>query len=260
MLARSELKSRFGVALGISCALHVAAYFLIPPPQYPSLPRAAVSETILDFVTVEAESPPEPKPAEPSAAPEVIPVPQPQPVPAPVPPRQTVQPEKPVKQFRSKPPPRPRPPSTLPIAPKPMLASAILAPSTPAPMATDENTGDGSATITPVQAVSRFLAAQSSGSGNSTNIGFVPPSYCRCPAPAYPAEAKRNRQQGTVLLTLAVDERGLVKTVRVKDSSGVKSLDTAAVRAVKAWQFEPARRDGNPTAHEVEVPVRFALR
>ena len=104
------------------------------------------------------------------------------------------------------------------------------------------------------------LPATPTGSDTGADAGFVPPAYCRCQSPTYPAEAKRRRQEGTVLLRLRVGERGQVEFVSVKDSSGHASLDTAAVRAVKSWLFEPARKNGTPVGHEVEVPVRFALK
>jgi len=45
----------------------------------------------------------------------------------------------------------------------------------------------------------------------------------------------------------------------VQSSSGFASLDDAAVTAVKNWEFEPGRQDGEPVASRVEVPIQFQL-
>ena len=52
---------------------------------------------------------------------------------------------------------------------------------------------------------------------------------------------------------------GHAEAVSVKHSSGHALLDDAAVRAVRAWEFEPARAGGQAVAAVVEVPVRFVL-
>jgi protein TonB len=86
------------------------------------------------------------------------------------------------------------------------------------------------------------------------------PRYKRSPQPAYPLEARRRRQQGTVLLAVQVDATGRPESVAVATSSGFAALDAAAVAAVKGWEFEPARRDGEAVDSRVEVPIRFELR
>jgi len=39
-----------------------------------------------------------------------------------------------------------------------------------------------------------------------------------------------------------------------------KSLDTAALAAVKTWQFEPGTINGNPKEMWVKIPVKFELK
>jgi protein TonB len=85
------------------------------------------------------------------------------------------------------------------------------------------------------------------------------PRYKRNPEPAYPALARRRRQEGVVLLAVLVDAAGRPESVEVQTSSGFDSLDAAAVAAVKDWEFEPGRRDGEPVASRVEVPIQFQL-
>jgi protein TonB len=85
------------------------------------------------------------------------------------------------------------------------------------------------------------------------------PKYKNNPEPAYPAIARRRRQQGNVLLSVRVDADGRPEAVIVQTSSGYAALDEAAVAAVKHWEFEPGRVAGEPVPSQVEVPVQFQL-
>jgi protein TonB len=78
--------------------------------------------------------------------------------------------------------------------------------------------------------------------------------------PRYPRSARRRGQQGTVVLSVYVDEQGRVAKLRLLDSSGHRALDNAALQAVKDWIFEPGVQGGTKAAMWVKVPVRFVLR
>jgi periplasmic protein TonB len=45
----------------------------------------------------------------------------------------------------------------------------------------------------------------------------------------------------------------------VNQSSGYRSLDRAAAKAVRRWQFDPACSAGLAVASRVVVPIRFML-
>jgi protein TonB len=100
-------------------------------------------------------------------------------------------------------------------------------------------------------------AEREAGSG-ATVVAAVP-RYRMTPAPEYPAAARRLRQEGVVLLAVEVSAEGRPTAVSVARSSGVASLDEAAVRGVRRWRFDPARTAGLPVASRVEVPIRFRL-
>lgn len=85
-------------------------------------------------------------------------------------------------------------------------------------------------------------------------------SYRQRHPPQYPPRAIRQRHEGTVLLKILVGVDGTPKEVRVKDSSGYRELDRAAVRAAKNWQFNPGTRNGVPYEGWVVIPVDFNLR
>ena len=66
--------------------------------------------------------------------------------------------------------------------------------------------------------------------------------------------------EGTVRLTLALDELGNVSGASVARSSGFAGLDDAAVAWVKShWRFRPATQDGKPVASTVQADVTFRL-
>lgn len=85
------------------------------------------------------------------------------------------------------------------------------------------------------------------------------PIYRINPEPAYPPSARRRGQQGLVLLTVHVTAQGRAAGVEVKRSCGFAVLDEAALRAVRNWEFEPARIDSLAVDSEIEVPLRFKL-
>jgi len=83
--------------------------------------------------------------------------------------------------------------------------------------------------------------------------------YRRNPSPEYPEDARRRNQEGVVLVKVVVNARGRVDTLELEHSSGYASLDEAALKAVRRWEFDPARRGGAAVVSTVTVPVRFRL-
>jgi protein TonB len=79
------------------------------------------------------------------------------------------------------------------------------------------------------------------------------------PNPAYPLEARRDRQEGLVILSVLVNEGGRPQQVLIAQSSGFVLLDRAAIDAVKQWQFSPARMADQALLSQVEIPIRFKL-
>jgi protein TonB len=76
--------------------------------------------------------------------------------------------------------------------------------------------------------------------------------------PLYPDFARRARIQGTVVLMMTVDERGVPLQVRALD--GHPALQEAAMQAARQWRFEPARLDGRPVAASFRLTLNFRLR
>ena len=78
--------------------------------------------------------------------------------------------------------------------------------------------------------------------------------------PIYPAEAKRRRYEGTVLLNVRILEDGSVGEVTLQQSSGHDMLDRAAIEAVKKYHYTPRRVNGNLVGSTETQPVTFNLR
>ncbi len=96
------------------------------------------------------------------------------------------------------------------------------------------------------------------------NIGHVikvqaDPNYFQNPPPEYPELAKQMRQEGLVMLAVDVDREGIPIKVEIKESSGFRLLDQAAVKAVRHWKFQPGRIGNIPVESSVTVPIRFRL-
>ena len=78
-------------------------------------------------------------------------------------------------------------------------------------------------------------------------------------APEYPGAALRGREEGTVMVEVAVGTDGAPTDVSIARRSGSRELDRAALQAVRGWTFEPAIRNGEAVASTVQVPVDFRL-
>jgi protein TonB len=78
--------------------------------------------------------------------------------------------------------------------------------------------------------------------------------------PQYTLEAMRAKIQGTVLLDCVVKADGTVGDVEVLRSLDKTGLDQEAIRAARAWQFEPGTRNGEPVPVLVTIELTFTLR
>lgn len=84
-------------------------------------------------------------------------------------------------------------------------------------------------------------------------------AYLNNPRPVYPLAARRRGDQGTVLIRVLVTAEGLAASVGLEKTSGHASLDEAALAAVKAWRFVPARQGAQAIESPYVVPVVFKL-
>jgi TonB family protein len=75
--------------------------------------------------------------------------------------------------------------------------------------------------------------------------------------PVYPPLAKAVRVQGTVTLKVAISQEGTVTDV--KTVSGSPILLSAAINAVKQWQYKPFMVEGKPADVSTVIEVPFSL-
>ena len=82
------------------------------------------------------------------------------------------------------------------------------------------------------------------------------PSTANVP-PAYPQEARAVGKTGTVILKVIILANGKVADVQVM--RGDEPFVSAAVQAVKRWQYEPARYRGQPITVYRIIQIPFKL-
>jgi TonB family protein len=85
--------------------------------------------------------------------------------------------------------------------------------------------------------------------------GIVPPRVTHQVNPVY-KDDEGFRITGSVIVGLVVSSKGEPKEVHVVRSLE-KAVDQSAIEAVQQWQFEAARKDGQPVAVRITVEIRF---
>lgn len=86
------------------------------------------------------------------------------------------------------------------------------------------------------------------------------PEGIHTPAPAYPAEARKNQIEGVVHVKILVSVEGKVEDVEIVSAEPEGCFEDAIVSSVRQWQFRPAQdSDGNPVEFWKEFRYRFKL-
>ena len=85
-----------------------------------------------------------------------------------------------------------------------------------------------------------------------TNLGIL-----RWVRPAYPAKWAQAGKEGSVALSVHIDNRGRPVEVAIARSAGTAELDDSALTAVRNWTFTPPLRNSYPVSVRAEVELRF---
>lgn len=124
--------------------------------------------------------------------------------------------------------------------------------------------GGTTATTDATRAENTAAAGRASGSaqpGTGTEPALTAArfdaDYLHNPAPAYPSQSRRLKEEGTVLLLVRVSAEGTPLSVEIRNSSGFERLDEAGLQAVRQWRFVPAKRGSENVAASVLVPIQF---
>jgi protein TonB len=152
------------------------------------------------------------------------------------------------------PPPRAKPVPVMP-APAPLKAHPRAAPV--APPAVVVAAPPSNLPVTTVEIAPPSLTSPADTTTQETAPSAI--AYGSRTKVAYPLEALRNREQGTVILSVLVGADGTVLSVEIEKSSGSRNLDRAAREAVAKWRFHPATRNGVAHSAWASVPVTFNL-
>ncbi|MCL7489140.1 MAG: energy transducer TonB [Desulfobulbaceae bacterium] len=150
------------------------------------------------------------------------------------------------------------PPAVRPVRPKPEPAPAADPEVSPPPREETVRERPKAAPLPEVREEASVSSATADAEDNPVVVE-ARPLYRQNPPPPYPGKARHRRLEGTVILEVQVSSEGSVDDLRIKESSGHRILDQAAMSSVRKWVFEPGRRNGLRIAMTVLVPVRFAL-
>jgi protein TonB len=248
-------------ATAFSALIHAVGFALLL--QMPVLPRLAAGPA--DAVRVHLVSGP---PASATAAPEA-PVAAPPPAAVPLPP-----PPKPV--------PKPKPPPTPVLKPQPRPVTVVKpqpepVPPAPSPVSSPQTAPPETPTSPVAPLPAAAVAAPQAGSGPP---GLAPAPHAgeghgAATAPDadtlralmrhleahrhYPVQARRKGIEGTVRLAFRIRSDGTLASVEVRESSGSRLLDRAAVRTVERASPLPRDLAAALAGQELTLPVTFRL-
>lgn len=226
---------RLSLFLLLSLALHAAGWLLHGEAQPPALNAAQTREApqVLRLAAVLQQAAP---------APVKLPE-QPQPQPQ----RQAVVPRNA---------PAPKPVVQAPVAKAKPAVAAQPTQNQPVQVQPTEATSQSAA----VRAAAQTAPAKPVAAKPVAEVLSSKPSFREPPRqPSYPSQARRRNQQGVVLVEVRLDERGQQRSLNVLRSSGVDSLDRAALEAVAKWRFRPETTGGQAVPSRVQIPIQFAL-
>lgn len=106
-----------------------------------------------------------------------------------------------------------------------------------------------------------FGPGEGGGIGNGVyriGGGVTAPTLIYKVEPEYSEEARKAKFQGTVVLYVVVDEKGMPRDIKVVRALGL-GLDEKAVEAVEKWRFRPGYLNGKAVAVAATIEVNFRL-
>jgi TonB family protein len=86
------------------------------------------------------------------------------------------------------------------------------------------------------------------------------PRVRKRPRPVYPYGARAFRESGQLVVQVVIGEDGSVSSPRVMEALPAPTLSYVALEAIREWEFEPARRAGEPVAVCYNLTVNYVLR
>lgn len=87
-----------------------------------------------------------------------------------------------------------------------------------------------------------------------------PPQPVAKSQPVYPSKLLSKGIGGRVVVEVVVDATGKISSAKVRNSSGNRDLDEAALKAVRKWRFRPAVQGGKKARATALVPFDFEVK
>jgi len=234
----SQRHSLLWFFLGASIAVHAAVLVWLSMAPLPPVAEKRVTE----LVVVEVSRPPAPPPA---TAP-----PKPEPVQVTRPPPRRLAFRRPVAPLPNDTP----PPEAKQSEPPPVVVGLTL-----------RSTTTGGSFEAPVGNTLAGKPPEKAADPSSVKPSPVPlheldsqPTVIGDVRIPYPEDARSRGIEGTVVLSVLVDETGRVRTVKLISGPG-GGLDQAAAKAVERIRFRPALRKGQPVAAQITYRYTFLL-
>jgi TonB family protein len=88
--------------------------------------------------------------------------------------------------------------------------------------------------------------------------GVSAPRMTYAPDPEYSEPARQAGYQAVTVLWLVVGPDGLPRNISIAKPAGM-GLDEQAVKAVRRWKLDPAKKDGNPVPVQINGEITFRL-
>ncbi|MEE8336300.1 MAG: energy transducer TonB, partial [Candidatus Neomarinimicrobiota bacterium] len=92
-------------------------------------------------------------------------------------------------------------------------------------------------------------------------VAYDDPPYPKSKiSPKYPKKAREKGYEGTVIVSVFVNEKGKVTETAVIKSIPGSGLDESAINSIKKVRFKPAKKEGKPVGVWISIPVHFRLK
>ena len=96
--------------------------------------------------------------------------------------------------------------------------------------------------------------------GNSYPDNVDPPELFEFQPPAYPKNLRERDIEGKVMLKVLIDTEGKVGEIYIFKSSGYEMFDQIAIKSVKQWRFQPAKKENRQRESWVLIPINFQIK
>jgi TonB family protein len=105
-----------------------------------------------------------------------------------------------------------------------------------------------------------FLKRHSSSTADPSSGGAVTPArVLKQVLPKFPSGASRFGIGGDLVVQIVIDKNGQPTLPKIVHALPAPTLSFVALEALKHWQFEPAKRNGEPVSMVFDLTVHYKL-